>query len=59
MQLDINEIVQIFTNKLGEKEKENVLLHAEIIQLNKHIEGLKEEIQDLEKQLEPLPELVQ
>ena len=59
MQLDINEIVQIFTNKLGEKEKENVLLQAQISQLNRHIEGLKEEIQDLEKQLEPLPELVQ
>ena len=57
MQLDINEIVQIFTNKLGEKEKENVLLQAQIIQLNKHIEILNEKIQGLETKSEP--EMVQ
>lgn len=53
MQLDINEIVQIFTNKLGEKEKENVLLQAQIIQLNKHIGTLNEKIQGLETKSEP------
>lgn len=59
MNIDINNIIEIFTQKIGEKEKENVLLQAQVIQLNKHIEGLNEKIKDLEKQLEPLSELAQ
>ncbi|MPL91710.1 hypothetical protein SDC9_37786 [bioreactor metagenome] len=57
MGLDINDIVQIYTNKLGEKEKENVLLQAQIIQLNKLIEIQNEKIQGLETKSEP--EMVQ
>ncbi|WP_434796616.1 MbeD/MobD family mobilization/exclusion protein [Terrisporobacter vanillatitrophus] len=59
MQLDINEIIEIFTKKMGDKEKENVMLQAQIIQLSKHVESLNEKIEDLETQLEPLPEMVQ
>lgn len=59
MQIDINNIIEIFTQKIGEKEKDNVLLQAQINLLNNHIEGLEEKIQELEKQLEPLPELAQ
>lgn len=41
MDVDINVIINIFTQKIAEKEKENVLLQAHINELQKQIIELK------------------
>ena len=41
MQLDINNIVELFTERIAQKERESVLLQAQVIHLQQLIEELK------------------
>lgn len=47
MQLDINNIIELFTEKIAQKEKENVLLQAQVIHLQRQIEELEKNNQEV------------
>lgn len=50
--MSINDIIQIFTDRVANKEKENVLLQAKMIYMQKEIDGLKKELERLESEKE-------
>lgn len=52
MNLDINELIDIFTKRIAEKEKENILLQTYIKEIQKEKAKLKKEIIDLLKEKE-------
>ena len=41
MQIDINTIIEIYARKLSDTEKENVLLQAQVMMLQKQLEELQ------------------
>ena len=41
MQIDINAIIEIYARKLSDAEKENVLLQAQVMMLQKQLEELQ------------------
>ena len=41
MQIDINTIIEIYARKLSDTEKENVLLQAQVMMLEKQLEELQ------------------
>lgn len=43
MELDINTIIEIYAKKLSDAEKENVLLQAQVIMLQKQLEEMQKE----------------
>ena len=43
MQIDINAIIEIYARKLSDAEKENVLLQAQVMMLQKQLEELQKE----------------
>ena len=43
MQIDINAIIEIYARKLSDTEKENVLLQAQVMMLQKQLEELQKE----------------